>query len=72
MQEEQVRALLSADGAIVDDAAIAWIIDTISGDLAAGYDSDRAEYREHVHDVIGALVGRGIDPTALRKAIEPK
>ena len=33
--------------------------------VAQGFDSDLAIYREHVHDVIGAIMGRGVDPVEL-------
>ena len=54
----------------VNDADVAWLVDILAGDLAKGYDTDPAIYLEHVHDVVGALAGRGISPTALRSAIE--
>ena len=69
---DQARAMLLADGAIVDEADVAWIVAALSADLAAGYDSDPAIYREHVHDVVGALIGRGVSPTTLRLAVESK
>ena len=56
MSGEQVRGLLSADGAIVNEADVAWVVETLDDDLAKGYDGDAAVYREHVHDVIGALI----------------
>ena len=69
---DQTRAMLLADGAIINEADVAWIVAALSADLASGYDSDPAIYREHVHDVVGALIGRGVSPTALRRVMEAK
>jgi predicted GNAT superfamily acetyltransferase len=55
---------------VVIDADVAWLVELIAGDLAKGYDGDAAVYREHVHDVIGALIGRGFSATQMRREIE--
>jgi predicted GNAT superfamily acetyltransferase len=55
---------------IVIEADVAWLVELIASDLAKGYDGDAAVYREHVHDVIGALIGRGFSATTLRREIE--
>ena len=54
--DDQARMVLLADGATINEADVAWITAALSADLAAGYDSDPAIYREHVHDVVGALM----------------
>ena len=70
--DEQARAMLLSDGAIINEADVAWIVAALSADLAAGYDSDPAIYRDHVHDVVGALIERGVSPTVLRRVMESK
>ena len=67
---DRARAFLADERAIINEADVAWIVDLLAGDLAAGYDGDAVVYREHVHDVVGALIGRGIDPTRLRLALQ--
>ena len=61
--------MLRADGAVVDGDAVAEIVAILTADLASGCDNEPEVYREHVHDVIGALLGRGIDPTDLLRAM---
>jgi hypothetical protein len=55
---------------IFNETDVAWIVDIVAGDLAKGHDTNPAIYREHVHDVIGAIVGRGVPATVLRVMIE--
>lgn len=55
---------------IVIEADVLWLVELIAGDLAKGYDGDAAVYREHVHDVIGALIGRGFSSSEMRLEIE--
>ena len=69
---DQAHAMLLADGVIVDEADLAWIVAALSADLASGYDSDPAIYHEHVHDVVGALIGRSVSPTVLWRVMESK
>ena len=69
---DHTRAMLLADGAIVDEADVAWIVAALSADVTAGYYSDPAIYRGHVHNVVGALIGRGVSPTVLRWVMESK
>ena len=65
-------SLINPTPQFVSEADVRWLVEMLAGDLAAGYDGDAAAYREQAHDVVGALIGRGIDPTALRRAIEAR
>ena len=62
----KISRTLEGDGAVISDADVDWIVATLAADLAHGYDGDPAIYAEHVRDVVGALIGRGISPTQLR------
>ncbi len=59
----------NTSGAAVDEDAVAEIMAIRTDNLADGYDSEPEVYREQVHDVVGALIGRCFDPAALLKAM---
>ena len=52
------------------DGSDAWIVATLAGDLAKGYDGDPGNCRAHIEDVIGGLVRLGVCPSRLRRLIE--
>ena len=68
--ERDVRALLMKEDAIIDETDVAWVSAKLTQNLVTGYDTAPEVYREHVHDVVGALIGLGVSPTVLRRMIE--
>lgn len=46
------------------------LIELLSDDIAADYGLEPRFFRGSVEDVLVALSGRGIEPTAIRKALE--